>query len=145
MIAFYIALPIALAVFGNFRKWSAIPLMLLGIISIAITSSLILYASESRWRRLEKALYAYDIDGDGHLSNEELVPKALMLRDAYTADTGRGTGPVIKGFMAMIYTFVSFGFIGLLFRIRKEDVPDKSVSLHLSKETVNKEVGQGST
>jgi hypothetical protein len=129
MTVFYIALPIALAAFGNVRKWSLTRLILLGVMSIAVTSGFILYASESKWRKLEKALYAYDTDGDGSFSKEELVPEAERLKDAYTADTGRGMGPVIKGFWATVYTLASFLIVNLYFKVRvfREEEPDELV------------------
>mgnify|MGYP005659357073 CR=1 FL=1 len=118
MTVFYTALPILLAAFGNSKRWSRTRLVLLGMLSVVAISGCVLHASESGYRRVKAALFAYDTDGNGSFSKDEFVPEARRIMDAYTSDTGRGMGPIIKGLLAAIYTVSCFRTIGFLFTMR---------------------------
>ena len=42
----------------------------------------------------KKALYEYDLDGDGSFSQAELIPEAKKALDSYTSDAGTVLAPV---------------------------------------------------
>jgi hypothetical protein len=58
--------------------------------------------------RLERELYAFDLDGDGVFSGAEINPAQEAAMANWANDTGRAMAPITGAIFSVLYTAISF-------------------------------------
>lgn len=58
--------------------------------------------------RLEKELYAFDLNGDGVFSGIEIRPDQEAAMSSFVNDTGRAMAPVTGAIFSILYSFAAF-------------------------------------
>lgn len=61
--------------------------------------------------RLEKELYAFDLNGDGVFSGIEINPDQEAAMSSLVNDTGRAMAPITGAIFSVLYSFAAFVFV----------------------------------